>query len=128
MRLRRVVHGLGKKRNHVAGLDAQIGEIEISADAAVERHRVIFENFGRGINAVQSAMKPDFAQTVIVARLDLRLQFKIHRHERVTFRIGDMNFRRQIMRDGERAFDAHPATAARQHPRCQSAAARIPPR
>ena len=104
MRLRRGVHRLGKQGNHIAGLDAKVGEIEIRGLAAGEDDRVIPENLRRGKNAVQAAMQPDFAQAVIVAGLNLRLQFEIHGGEGVVVGIGDMNLRRQIVRDRERAL------------------------
>ena len=112
VRLRRRVHGLGKQGNHIAGLDAEAGEIESNGFAAGQDDRVILENFRRGINPVQAAVQPDHAQAIVVAGLNLRLQFEIHGDEGVVVGIGNVNLRRQIVRDGERAF----AIARRRQP------------
>ena len=70
-------------------------------------------------------MQPDFAQAVIVAGLDLRLQFEVHRDEGVVLRIGDMDLRRQIMRDGEGAFAIALRRQRRRRPQCRTAAGPI---
>ena len=112
--LRRVVQRLGEERNDIASLEAKRGEIEIKGLAAVAHDVGVGVSFRRGKNAVQAALEADFAQAVIIAGVNARLQLEVHRDQGVLLWIGQMDLRRQIMRDGERALKI----TLRRQPRC----------
>ena len=60
--------------------------------------------FGSGKNAVEAVLEADFAQAVVIAGFNLRLELEVQGHEGILLGMGQMDLRGQIMGDGERAF------------------------